>query len=145
MNTQVITRDSLPAMGEQFLADLGNRQRVGATVVTLSGNLGAGKTTFVQMLAEKLGVNETVTSPTFVLLKRYDTNHPHFHTLVHIDAYRIEDSSELKLLGIEEIFAEDGVLVCIEWPERVEDILPPQVTQVHLEMKSDTERCLTIV
>jgi len=96
----------------------------GATVVGLSGDLGSGKTTFVQGVAHALGITQRVTSPTFVILKRYKTTDDKFTTLIHIDAYRLEESAELISLGWEEILKEKDTLVLIEWPENVKSVVP---------------------
>jgi tRNA threonylcarbamoyladenosine biosynthesis protein TsaE len=86
------------------------------TILALSGDLGAGKTTFVQGLAKGLGISEPVQSPTFVLLNIYDK-------LAHFDLYRLKKSSEFTGLGFEEYFDREGICV-IEWPDRIADILP---------------------
>jgi tRNA threonylcarbamoyladenosine biosynthesis protein TsaE len=95
----------------------------GATVITLEGDLGAGKTTFVKELAVQLGVVETVTSPTFVVMRRYDTPDSTFGSLVHCDAYRFTDETEAVPLRLEDIMSETGTLFCIEWPTRLPKLL----------------------
>ena len=95
----------------------------GAAIVALSGDLGAGKTTFTQALAKTLGVLEPVVSPTFSIMKCYElVNHKHFDRLIHIDAYRIEDLSEIGPLRFQELFVQPRTLICIEWPENIENI-----------------------
>lgn len=97
-----------------------NRENAdGALVVGLSGHLGAGKTAFVKLVARELGVEETVTSPTFVIMKIYETKNPPFKRLVHVDAYRLERREELEALRFEYVVADPGNLVMIEWPENV--------------------------
>lgn len=98
-----------------------------ATVVGLYGNLGAGKTTFTQGLANAMGVKDNVTSPTFVLEKIYELTNQQFAHLIHIDAYRLEKSQELLHLGWQEIISDHRNLVLIEWPERVADIMPEHI------------------
>lgn len=99
--------------------------RNSATVVGLYGDLGSGKTAFTKGIAKALGITDTVTSPTFVIEKIYKiTSHPHFTHLIHIDAYRLEKSSEIVSLGWNEIISDPHNLICIEWPERVLDIMP---------------------
>ncbi len=98
-----------------------------ATVVGLTGDLGAGKTTLVQAIARELGVHETVVSPTFVIAKYYETADPAWSQLVHIDAYRIEDVGELVPLGWETLISTPNTLVIVEWPERIVDALPESV------------------
>lgn len=97
-----------------------------ATLVTLSGELGAGKTSFTQGLATAFGVTEAVTSPTFVLEKIYTLpkNDQGFIQLVHIDAYRLEGSSALNPLGFREAMKDPFTLILLEWPENVSEGLP---------------------
>ncbi|MBU2220980.1 tRNA (adenosine(37)-N6)-threonylcarbamoyltransferase complex ATPase subunit type 1 TsaE, partial [Patescibacteria group bacterium] len=94
----------------------------GATLVTLSGDLGAGKTTFAQSLAKALGVTEHVTSPTFVLAKTYTLKDQTFSELVHIDAYRLKEG-ELQSIRFNELHVRPDVLIVLEWPERVRESL----------------------
>lgn len=89
------------------------------TILTLAGDLGAGKTTLVQHLATVLGVEEVVNSPTFVLQKIYPTNHDRFTVLVHIDLYRLQTPEEVAVLQLEKWAADSRVLLCVEWPDRV--------------------------
>jgi tRNA threonylcarbamoyladenosine biosynthesis protein TsaE len=96
-----------------------------ATLVALSGELGAGKTSFVQGVAETLGVTEPITSPTFVLEKVYELpDGAAFTRLVHIDAYRLEGERSLAPLGFAELAADPGNLILLEWPELVASQLP---------------------
>ena len=91
-----------------------------AFVVGLSGHLGAGKTSFTKLIAKELGITETVTSPTFVIMKIYEisANAPiPFKRLVHIDAYRLERRAELEGIDFERIASDPGNLVIVEWPE----------------------------
>ena len=90
-----------------------------AAVIALEGDLGAGKTTFVQALGRRLGVSEPITSPTFTILKSYETTDEVFQTLLHMDAYRIDDESELGPLRFGEVLATQNAVFCIEWPERI--------------------------
>ena len=115
-----------------------------ATIIALSGDLGAGKTTFVQLLAEVLDVTDTVTSPTFVVMKQYEVENNIFTQLIHIDAYRIEDKDEMRPLGLSALLAQPGILVCIEWAERIASLLPTQAIQVALVHTHDGTRTLTI-
>lgn len=90
------------------------------SVITLSGDLGAGKTTFVSGIAKGLGIEEVVTSPTFNILKCY------FHkplSLFHIDAYRLDGSN--KEIGLDEFIEGDGIAI-VEWPNYIEELLPKE-------------------
>ncbi|MBI4068185.1 tRNA (adenosine(37)-N6)-threonylcarbamoyltransferase complex ATPase subunit type 1 TsaE [Candidatus Kaiserbacteria bacterium] len=95
-----------------------------AIVVGLQGDLGAGKTTFFQGVAQALGVREHTTSPTFVIQKSYKLSGQPFHNLIHIDAYRLKEAHELEVLGWHDIVKDPHNLIFIEWPERVSGILP---------------------
>ena len=96
----------------------------GGMVVTLQGDLGAGKTTLVKGLAEGLGIREVITSPTFVLMRFYDTGNKDIKRLCHIDAYRLTSAQDLQMIGVEEYINNPDTLTVIEWPERVEGIIP---------------------
>lgn len=115
-----------------------------ATLITLSGELGAGKTAFTKALAKAVGVVEVVSSPTFVLEKIYElpTGKP-FKRLIHIDAYRLEGGKELAPLGFDEILRDSENLILLEWPEKVADALPAPEISVSLTVVRDTERTLT--
>jgi tRNA threonylcarbamoyladenosine biosynthesis protein TsaE len=97
----------------------------GATVVYLRGDLGAGKTSFVQALAKEFGVEGVVQSPTYTLMRSYDVpGGGRYATLVHIDAYRLERPEEFAALRPEEFLNKEGTLALIEWPERIEEVGP---------------------
>lgn len=115
----------------------------GASLLTLTGALGAGKTTLVQSIARQLKVEEVVTSPTFVIMKYYQTQHPRYKTLVHIDAYRLENTKELKNLGFEELLDDYNLLICLEWPERVSALIPTRALSVCLSLVDDVTRTIT--
>lgn len=91
------------------------------STVLLQGDLGSGKTTFVQGVGRALGVQRHVTSPTFALVHEYRVAHPEIDTLVHVDLYRLRDvdTSTLADLGLDEALKNPRTLVCIEWPERL--------------------------
>ncbi len=101
-----------------------------ALVVGLYGNLGSGKTTFTQAVAKEMGVKDIVNSPTFVIEKIYETKHPHFIRLIHIDAYRLEKGRELQDLNFEELINNPHNLILIEWPENVKEILPANTKKI---------------
>ncbi len=109
-----------------------------AAVVALSGDLGAGKTTFTQTLARTLGVTEPVTSPTFVIMKGYELVDQPFDMLVHIDAYRLESSAELAVLGFAELLATPRTLMVIEWPEQVADLIAETACRLQFALTGET-------
>ena len=127
-----------------------------ALVVGLYGNLGAGKTSFTQLLAKHFGVIENVTSPTFVIEKIYPirTNSrrrptsngaSEFNHLIHIDAYRIDFDKELINLGWEKIISDKNNLILIEWPERVEKIMPEHIKVRFETLPGDSSREIEIL
>jgi len=116
-----------------------------ASLVTLTGDLGAGKTTFTGQLAGYLGVTEPVVSPTFGIMKSYELlDHSDFDRLVHIDAYRIEDISEVGPLRFAELFQTPRTLICLEWPEQIASVLPKQKVAVTLEIGKGEERIVGV-
>ena len=115
------------------------------TVLALHGDLGAGKTTFTQGFARGLGIRETVTSPTFTIFTLHRGAGPHgaTHTLVHLDAYRLESGAQLEDLMIDDFLIPPWWLV-IEWPSKVADWIP--ATALHLELGPlpDRRHCLRL-
>jgi tRNA threonylcarbamoyladenosine biosynthesis protein TsaE len=118
--------------------------RLGATlgpgdVVALTGELGAGKTVFVQGLVRALGVTGGATSPTFVLVNEYRGRLP----VHHVDAYRTGSLAELEDLGLEEMMDGDGVTL-VEWAERLGPLLPARAVRVAIAGVGDEPRAITI-
>lgn len=115
-----------------------------ATLVTLSGELGAGKTAFTKAVAKVLGVEEIITSPTFVLEKMYPLSKGKiFKRLVHIDVYRLEKGSDLTPLCFDELMRDPGNLILLEWPERVVDELPAPTERISFIVNTDGSRTLS--
>jgi tRNA threonylcarbamoyladenosine biosynthesis protein TsaE len=123
----LFTVESLGAEETLSLAERFAAYLLPGSVVTLSGELGAGKTVFAKGVAKGLGVGEHVTSPTFTIIHEYMGRLPFYH----MDAYRLEDESEAGEIGIEEYFDSDGITL-VEWPERIESIIPPEAIRVTL-------------
>ncbi len=113
-------------------------------VIGLSGDLGAGKTAFTQGLAKALGVKSIVNSPTFVLMKVYEAQHKVIKTLVHIDAYRLDEGSNLEALGIEEYMADPQTLVVVEWVEKIKKIMPKGVKYYNFKVLSEDQREIVV-
>ncbi|MEI6396573.1 MAG: tRNA (adenosine(37)-N6)-threonylcarbamoyltransferase complex ATPase subunit type 1 TsaE [Candidatus Taylorbacteria bacterium] len=117
-----------------------------ATIVALNGQLGSGKTTFVQAVARELGIVANVTSPTFVIMKKYklgggkSAGVTHFKTLIHIDAYRLESGDDLSALEFADITADPGNLILIEWADNVKGGLPADIEEIDFEYVSENER-----
>ena len=109
------------------------------TLITLSGDLGAGKTTFTKSLGTYLGVKRNINSPTFTILKIYQGDMPFYH----IDAYRLEGIEQE--LGFEEVFEDDGICM-VEWPHYIEKQLPSERLEVSISRcEGEEERMFTFV
>jgi tRNA threonylcarbamoyladenosine biosynthesis protein TsaE len=107
----------------------------GGELLLLDGDLGTGKTSLTQGIAEGLGVREVVSSPTFTLLKEYEGRLP----LYHFDLYRLEDATEILDLGFEEYFESNGVCV-VEWAGKADSLWPSEHLRIRLKMVSETKR-----
>ena len=115
----------------------------GLRMVILHGDLGAGKTTLVKGIAEGLqaATQEEVTSPTFTLIHEY--RGPEV-TLYHVDLYRIETERELATLGLDELFAEEGNLVLLEWGEKFPRLVAECDAEIRIERQGEFDRKLTL-
>jgi len=157
METLVNTLEEFEAEAVRFITALTPSER--ATLSTLSGELGAGKTVFTKAVAKFLGVEEIVTSPTFVLEKIYPIRKledsrsngagllggkaSKFKRLVHIDAYRLEQGSDLAPLGFDELMQDAGNLILLEWPEKVADVLPIPSAQISIVVNQNGSRTIS--
>ncbi len=116
----------------------------GAFVVGLVGNLGAGKTAFAQAVAKHLGVKNKVSSPTFVIMKKYplkkNQKNKKYDFLFHLDAYRLKNEQELLYLGWQEILDNEKHLVFIEWPENVSKVMPKNIKYIHISDQKDGQK-----
>lgn len=123
------------AFAEDFAHSL-----TGGEVLLLKGDLGAGKTHFVKGLALGLGIEDVVTSPTFALHNAY------YGRLVlnHFDFYRIEDSEEVAVLGLNEMFYDPNAVSAIEWSENIADLLPARCITVEIVKTGDDSRRITV-
>ncbi|OVE74244.1 tRNA (adenosine(37)-N6)-threonylcarbamoyltransferase complex ATPase subunit type 1 TsaE [bacterium B17] len=111
----------------------------GNAVLALHGELGSGKTCFVQGIAHALDIHQPVTSPTFTIINEYRGTSP----LYHMDLYRMNSPDEVLALGFEEYVESDGV-TAIEWPERAADVLPEQTVHIRFETTdNENERKIT--
>lgn len=112
--------------------------------MALSGNLGAGKTTFAKGLAKGLGIKKNITSPTFVILKSYKTDYGgNIEQLIHVDCYRMKDENDAEGVGLPEYFSRKNYLVLIEWPEKITSILPETTKYIDLEYLGENSRKIT--
>lgn len=115
-----------------------------APVLTLSGDLGAGKTTFLQGFAAGLGIKEKILSPTFVLMKRFKISDARFKNFYHIDCYRLNNSEEILYLGLKKIVANPENIVAIEWPEKIKKTLPKNAILIKFTHLKENKRKILI-
>ena len=115
-----------------------------AVVFGLRGDLGAGKTTFLQGFAKGLGIKEKIISPTFVIMNRFDIKKGSFRNFYHLDCYRIEKAKEMENLDFEEIINNPKNIVCIEWPEKIKSILPKDIILIKFKILEGDKREITI-
>lgn len=144
MERTVRNMEELAEVARETLEMAEKAESSAAAVVGLRGDLGSGKTAFVKELAKILGVEETVTSPTFVILKLYGTRHPRFKRLVHIDAYRLDSADELVAIGWKDLVADPGSLIAIEWPEKVSEGIPADSLMLDFKFVDDLTRRIEI-
>lgn len=133
-------------LAANFVKELARKNLKRPTLLALSGDLGAGKTTFVQGLASGLGVKGPLRSPTFLILKKYAVpgRYKNFKNFYHIDAYRIKKPSELVRLGFKKILTENN-LVVVEWAEKIKNLLPKNAVWIKLKHGSrEHEREISI-
>jgi tRNA threonylcarbamoyladenosine biosynthesis protein TsaE len=143
---QIHNKQEMREFAQNVLRDTSG-EKDSATILLLSGDLGSGKTTFVKALARELGITEHITSPTFVIEKEYTVpEHPVFNRLVHIDAYRLENMSDLEVLGWDELTGDPKTLICLEWPEMVggETAFDKSATLLQFEYVDESTRGIKI-
>ncbi len=117
-------------------------------IIALYGNLGSGKTTFVQGLARGLGIKGKIISPTFIIVRKYELGIKNKElgakNFYHIDLYRVEDEKDITGLGLDEIISDLENIVAIEWPEKIEKILSDQRINMHFEYIEGDKRKIEI-
>ena len=154
MKKQIITKSSKETkkFAGKLIRELLKSSKNKNLVICLEGNLGGGKTTFVQGLAEGLGIKETVNSPTFLIMKKYtapdrkqtNTRLPSKkYNLYHFDCYRISNYQEILDLGFEEIISSKNNIIAIEWPEKIKKILPKERINIKFEFVDEKTRRIT--
>lgn len=122
----------LESAAEEFL-----RQTEGVSVYAFYGSMGAGKTTFISAICSVMGVGDEVASPTFTIVNEYRAADG--RSLYHFDFYRIDKPSEALDIGYEEYIYGDGICL-MEWPERIEELLPENVLRVYISEEPDGSR-----
>ena len=130
--------DALDAAAEEFVALMGDE-----AVYAFTGEMGAGKTTFINALCRALGVEDDHTgSPTFAIVNEYRSDTT-AELIYHFDLYRIENLEQAFDIGVED-YLDSGALCFIEWPDRIDDILPDDTVRINIEVLPDGGRRLTV-
>lgn len=135
MKIKIDSLSNIHEAAKTFLANMGESK-----VFAFYGKMGAGKTTFIKALCEELGVEDVITSPTFSLVNEYTSGSG--DPIYHFDFYRIKKIDEVYDMGYEDYFY-GGNLCFLEWPELIEDLLPEDVTKVHIVTEEDGSRTIT--
>ncbi|MBI9057787.1 MAG: tRNA (adenosine(37)-N6)-threonylcarbamoyltransferase complex ATPase subunit type 1 TsaE [Labilibaculum sp.] len=128
--------EEINAVAKEFLSLVGDKR-----IFALQGAMGVGKTTFVKAICEAMGVEDTINSPTFAIVNEYHT--PKEEIIYHFDFYRIDDVQEAYDFGYEDYFYSNAMCF-IEWPEKIESILPQDTVEVLFEEQTDGTRSITI-
>ena len=131
---QVSTNEEIPSAARRILAECSGRK-----VFAFSGELGSGKTTFIQAMCQELGVKEKAVSPSFALVNEYHGEEP----VYHLDLYRLNNAEEAVAIGIEEYLA-SGHYCFIEWAERITELLPADAVMIHTEVTGENSRNIKI-
>jgi tRNA threonylcarbamoyladenosine biosynthesis protein TsaE len=135
---KIVTKsfEETQGFGESFAKEV-----KGGDVLALYGDLGSGKTTFVQGLAKGLGIEKQIISPTFIIMRTYAFGEK---TLYHVDLYRIEKEEDVEGIGLLELMKDPNNVVVIEWPEKIENLLPANRTDLIFTYKQDDIREITL-
>ena len=142
IKTSILSDSSLQTeqLGKKLAKEiLKSSLRKRATIIGLEGDLGGGKTTFLQGFARGLGIKKKITSPTFVIMRKFQVSGK-FQAFYHIDCYRIEKQEELLTLGFEKIISDPKNIICIEWADKVKKILPEQTLWIKFKFKDKNKR-----
>ena len=132
---EIKSLETIRQSAQEFIKTMGDN-----TVFAFKGNMGAGKTTFIKAICEELGVSDVINSPTFAIVNEYcsDTT---AQLIYHFDFYRIKNIREANDLGAEDYFY-SGALCFIEWPEKVEELLPSNTVFVNIEEQENGSRMI---
>lgn len=115
-----------------------------AVVLALSGDLGAGKTTFLQGFAKGLKITENILSPTFVIMKSFKLQTSNFKNFYHLDCYRLHSPEEIMTLGFADIISNPENIVAIEWPEKLGRLLPKDIITITFKHLQEHKRNILI-
>lgn len=133
MEIKITSLDHIREAAKEFIAAMGDN-----TVFAFYGKMGAGKTTFIKAVCEELGVTDVINSPTFAIVNEYRSDTTG-ELIYHFDFYRIKKLEEVYDMGYEDYFY-SGAVCFIEWPELIEDLLPGNAVQVHIDENEDGSR-----
>jgi tRNA threonylcarbamoyladenosine biosynthesis protein TsaE len=131
----IFTSDNIEAAAKEFIAFASKYK-----VFAFTGELGAGKTTFINVICKLLGVKETVTSPTFAIIQEYSFNE---NIIYHMDLYRIKSIEEAVNAGVEDCLLSEN-LCMVEWPEKAISLFPPETVYSSLQVISNETRKLIV-
>lgn len=135
---QLNSIENIDQAAHDFIAQMGDE-----TVYAFYGEMGAGKTTFINALCKALGVeDDTTNSPSFSIINEYRSDTT-AELIYHFDLYRLESLEEAFDIGVEDYF-DSGALCFLEWPERIDDILPGDTVKVNITVNDDNTRTITI-
>lgn len=128
-------------LGENFAKEiLKTAPKKSAVVLGLQGNLGGGKTTFLQGFSKGLGIKEKILSPTFVIQKRFKMKDLKFDNFYHIDCYRLKNEKDMSALGLKEIIRNPENIVAIEWSEKIKKVLPKSTILIEFKFIDKNKR-----
>lgn len=135
---EIASLDSIGDAAREFVKSMGD-----STVFAFYGEMGAGKTTFINAIARELGVEDDPTgSPTFAIVNEYRSDTT-AELIYHFDLYRLENLEEAFDIGVED-YLDSGAVCLLEWPERIEDILPDDAVRVTIAVNDDDTRTVTL-
>ena len=112
-------------------------------LIALYGNLGSGKTTFVQGLAAGLGIKKRVLSPTFVFVREYQLDNKKM--FFHVDLYRLDSSRDIATIGLSDILKTKNAIIAIEWPEKIEKLLPASTIKINFDTTGEKSRKIVVL
>ncbi len=132
MDLKKIEIKDLEKIAKNLIKKISDKKTKNATVLAMYGDLGSGKTTLTQNICKNLGIKNKIISPTFVIMKKYLIENKKFKRLIHIDAYRLNKKEEMIHLGWNEIISDNENIIIIEWPEKIEGLIPKDSIVVKL-------------
>ena len=147
---EILAKEILKSKPRSEVSLLRGKLKKGALIIGLEGDLGGGKTTFLQGFAKGLGIKEKILSPTFIIIRRFKIransclSSCKFANFYHIDCYRIEKPKEILDLGFKEIISNPKNIVTIEWAERIQKILPAETIILKFEFIDPKTRKITV-